>query len=93
MFRVNTDGWNQFMPIPDVITKQQAVDKAREFYDKAVLNVYGMNELNQDIKIIPFGSKVQFSEYDRKTGKVIRIMKRLLNYNLMSAYTTVFFIY
>lgn len=81
MFRVNTDGWNKFMPIPDVITKQQAVDKAIQFYDKAVLNVYGMNELNQDIKTIPFGSKVQFSEYARKTGKVIRIIDYPINWS------------
>lgn len=81
MFRANTDRWNQFMPIPDVITKQQAVDKAREFYDKAVLNVYGMNELNQDIKTIPFGSKVQFSEYNRKTDKVTRIIDYPINWS------------
>ena len=81
MFRVNTDKWSKFMPIPDVITKQQAIDKAREFYDKAVLNVYGMNELNQDIKTIPFGSKVQFSEYDRKTSKVIRIIDYPINWS------------
>lgn len=81
MFRVNTNRWHQFMPIPDVVTKQQAVDKAREFYDKAVLNVYGINELNQDIKTIPFGSKVKFSEYDRMTGKVTRIIEYPINWS------------
>ena len=40
-----------------------------------------MNELNQDIKTIPFGSKVQFSEYDRKTGKVTRIINYPINWS------------
>lgn len=68
-FRAESTAHNLLMPI-EALSKQEAVDKAREFYGESVSGVISQNEADNTFKVIPFGSLVYWDELNTKRGTV-----------------------
>lgn len=68
-FRAESTAHNLLMPI-EALSKQEAVDKAREYYGESVSGVISQNEADNTFKVIPFGSLVYWDELDTKRGTV-----------------------
>lgn len=50
----------------EALSKQEATDKARLMYGKAVASIESLNQVNNDIRVYPFGSEVNYREYNDK---------------------------
>ena len=75
-FVANSSAWDKLMPIMSPnLSKQMAVDIARNMYGESVFNVLSENEIDGNWSKIDFGSTVIFTEYDREQKP-----KRVLSY-------------
>lgn len=64
-FKPTCTAHDKIMPI-DALSKQEAVDNARMFYDKAVHSILSINQLDSTYTTIPWGSTVHFIEMNEK---------------------------